>query len=201
MQGRTLCPPWQHCRCPRRRSVLLLVSIKETRQSIFHRTSNLHTPLTVEHCQCRQQSAVLLLVSIKGERQHIFLSTSNLHTQLTHRNITANAPWGNLFRYWPAWKEKDTTASTIQKNFTSHSPWCHHWCPWVGALPLLFSIRHKKRQRIFHWASKLHTPLTLMSLSMPPEKICSAVSLKATAVTWYIDWNVWITPFFLASHI
>ena len=77
---------------PIKRSVLLLVSIKETRQSILHNTSNLHTPLTLEHCQCCQRWSVLLLVSIQGERQHIFLSTSNLHTQLTHSNIMPMPP-------------------------------------------------------------------------------------------------------------
>lgn len=41
---------------------------------------------------------------------------------------------------------------------------------------------------------------TLMSLSMPPDMIWSLVSLKVTAKTWYVFWNVWTAAFFLISH-
>lgn len=41
---------------------------------------------------------------------------------------------------------------------------------------------------------------TLISLSIPPEITCSAVSFKQTAVTWYSLSSVWQTNFFLASH-
>ena len=42
--------------------------------------------------------------------------------------------------------------------------------------------------------------LTLMSLSIPPAMICSAVSLKLTAVTWYVLWKLCKGTFFLASQ-
>lgn len=41
---------------------------------------------------------------------------------------------------------------------------------------------------------------TLMSLSSPPDIICSPVSLKHTAVTWYVLLRVWAGDFFLISH-
>lgn len=66
-------------------------------------------------------------------------------------------------------------------------------------LSLYHNTAHKSIRSPIDLVTQLSTP-TFSSLSIPPEKICSAVSLKLTAVTWYVDWNVFTGALCLVSQ-